>query len=187
MGKKEILMESAKELFMKKGIENTSVREITTKANVAKGTFYLYFKDKNDLIWQLLNEILNCFKCDAIAYADLQRDEKSWIYHFFYAITDLCITQAEWLYAIEKNIKAMDVHRFLVSQETENQVMTRLIETGYEKKDAMIRTVLAIRFIINTCYEAKLYGLPAQTEELRPYILQVVENLFNGGKINGNV
>lgn len=188
MEKKEILLQSAKELFLEKGIENSSVREITTKANVAKGTFYLYFKDKNDLIWQLLDEVLADLKCDAIAYANLQMDEKRWVYHFFYAITNLCITQADRLFLIEKNLKAMDVHRFLISRKKEDSlVLVHLLENGYEKKDAIIRTVLAVRFIINTCYEAKLYGLPAQIEELRPYILQVVENLFNGGKIDGNI
>lgn len=37
-------------LFMEKGIANTTVDEIAKSADVAKGTFYLYFKDKNDLL-----------------------------------------------------------------------------------------------------------------------------------------
>lgn len=44
--KLEKLLVSAQDLFMSKGIVDTSISDITTHAGVAKGTFYLYFKDK---------------------------------------------------------------------------------------------------------------------------------------------
>ena len=47
--KKQNLMASAYDLFMEKGFVKTTVDEIVRRANVAKGTFYLYFKDKYDL------------------------------------------------------------------------------------------------------------------------------------------
>ena len=40
------LLTTAFGLFTEKGIKDTSIQEIVDKANVAKGTFYLYFKDK---------------------------------------------------------------------------------------------------------------------------------------------
>ena len=40
------LLTTAFELFTEKGIKDTSIQEIVDRANVAKGTFYLYFKDK---------------------------------------------------------------------------------------------------------------------------------------------
>ena len=36
-------------LFTQKGINDTSISDIAKKANMAKGTFYLYFKDKYDI------------------------------------------------------------------------------------------------------------------------------------------
>lgn len=47
--KLEKLLNSAYELFITKGIQDTSIHEITSSAGVAKGTFYLYFKDKYSL------------------------------------------------------------------------------------------------------------------------------------------
>ena len=47
--KKQRLLDTAFSLFSDKGIKNTSIQEIVDKANVAKGTFYLYFKDKYEL------------------------------------------------------------------------------------------------------------------------------------------
>ena len=47
--KKQRLLDTAFSLFSDKGIKNTSIQEIVDSANVAKGTFYLYFKDKYEL------------------------------------------------------------------------------------------------------------------------------------------
>ena len=48
--KKAALMQAAYELFLKKGVPLTSVGDITARAAVAKGTFYLYFRDKEDIL-----------------------------------------------------------------------------------------------------------------------------------------
>ena len=46
-------------LFCKKGIQQTSIEEIAKNANVAKGTIYLYFKNKDEIIftiWDILTK-----------------------------------------------------------------------------------------------------------------------------------
>lgn len=48
--KKAALMQAAYTLFLKQGMETTSVGDITEAAGVAKGTFYLYFRDKQDIV-----------------------------------------------------------------------------------------------------------------------------------------
>ena len=40
------LLDTAFQLFTDKGIHHTSIQDIVNHAGVAKGTFYLYFKDK---------------------------------------------------------------------------------------------------------------------------------------------
>lgn len=47
--KLEALFKSAYELFLSQGIAKTSIHDIVQKAGVAKGTFYLYFKDKYEI------------------------------------------------------------------------------------------------------------------------------------------
>ena len=47
--KLEALLNTGFELFQSQGINKTSIADIAEKAGVAKGTFYLYFKDKYDL------------------------------------------------------------------------------------------------------------------------------------------
>lgn len=43
------LLNTAFKLFTEKGVKSTSIQEIVDSANVAKGTFYLYFKDKYEI------------------------------------------------------------------------------------------------------------------------------------------
>lgn len=53
--KAKILL-AAKELFLKKGFEKTSIRNIADRIEYSAGTIYLYFKDKNDLLFNLHQE-----------------------------------------------------------------------------------------------------------------------------------
>lgn len=47
--KKDALFNTAFELFTTKGLTKTTISDIVDQAGVAKGTFYLYFKDKYDI------------------------------------------------------------------------------------------------------------------------------------------
>jgi len=55
---REKIVSAAMELFAKKGFDKSTVDEIVAKAGVAKGTFYLYFKSKDDLIKELAFETM---------------------------------------------------------------------------------------------------------------------------------
>ena len=54
--KQEALLSSAFKLFTEKGINNTSIADIASSAKLAKGTFYLYFKDKYDIRDRLITK-----------------------------------------------------------------------------------------------------------------------------------
>ena len=47
------LLKAGKEIICRKGLTNTSVEEITEAAGVSKGTFYTYFKRKEDIVHEL--------------------------------------------------------------------------------------------------------------------------------------
>lgn len=48
--RKNEIMNISSDLFYEKGIANTTISEITYTANIGKGTFYEYFKNKEDVI-----------------------------------------------------------------------------------------------------------------------------------------
>ena len=52
--KRTSLLQAAFDLFVDKGFHQTTISEISKKSGLAKGTFYLYFRDKYDLRDQLV-------------------------------------------------------------------------------------------------------------------------------------
>lgn len=49
--KRQAIIEAAKELFTNEGYETTTIAQVARKAGVAVGTVYLYFKNKNELLY----------------------------------------------------------------------------------------------------------------------------------------
>ncbi len=56
---KKKIEQAAFQLFSKKGIHGTNTKEITEKAGVATGSFYAYFKNKKQLLLEILEDFLN--------------------------------------------------------------------------------------------------------------------------------
>ncbi|HEY4739670.1 MAG TPA: TetR/AcrR family transcriptional regulator [Candidatus Acidoferrales bacterium] len=48
--RRDEIMNAARRLFLKQGAGPTTIEQITSGANVAKGTFYLYFSSKEDVL-----------------------------------------------------------------------------------------------------------------------------------------
>jgi len=57
VNKKEQLLTSARKVMFKKGYTATRVSDIVSDANVAQGTFYIYFKSKEDVLEEMLHVI----------------------------------------------------------------------------------------------------------------------------------
>jgi len=50
------ILQAARDLFMEKGFEETSIRNIAEKIEYSPTTIYLYFKDKDDIFYALHRE-----------------------------------------------------------------------------------------------------------------------------------
>jgi len=59
---KKRLINSALNLFSKNGYFNTKVSDIVKDAGVAQGTFYLYFKSKEEIFLYIVEEIIEKIK-----------------------------------------------------------------------------------------------------------------------------
>ncbi|MEK4425488.1 TetR/AcrR family transcriptional regulator [Solibacillus sp. FSL K6-1523] len=59
MTKKQIIIDAALELFAAKGIEATSVQQITEHCGISKGAFYLSFKSKEELIIAIIEHFMS--------------------------------------------------------------------------------------------------------------------------------
>ena len=86
MGKKQLIMEKALELFAEQGFEATSVQQITEHCGISKGAFYLSFKSKDELIVALIDQFMSQMISD-IDYqvTNMQNNELS-LYNFYFTM-----------------------------------------------------------------------------------------------------
>lgn len=81
--KRTSLLDTAFKLFTTQGVSKTSIAEISQKAGIAKGTFYLYFKDKYDIRNKLVShEASKLFK-NAVSALELHIKEQQINNHSF--------------------------------------------------------------------------------------------------------
>jgi AcrR family transcriptional regulator len=89
-------LDTARQLFFEKGYEKTSVNDIIEKIGVAKGTFYHYFKSKEDLLDQLVNHFIEKSVStvgEMMEKTDMNAVEK--MNHFFISIRNLKVENKE--------------------------------------------------------------------------------------------
>ncbi len=60
--RRQSLLDAARVLFAEKGYHDTTVDDITRTANVAKGTFYLYFSEKREIYYEVIRVFLELVK-----------------------------------------------------------------------------------------------------------------------------
>ena len=66
---KDAIYRAAISLFKSKGFENVLIEDITKEANTAKGTFYIHFKSKKDLLFHTFNKFDDIY---AVAYGKVK-------------------------------------------------------------------------------------------------------------------
>ncbi|MDR1832452.1 MAG: TetR/AcrR family transcriptional regulator [Fusobacteriaceae bacterium] len=57
--KRDLLVEALKNLIPQKGYMNTTIDDITKTANIAKGSFYTYFRNKDEVLDEIIAEKLD--------------------------------------------------------------------------------------------------------------------------------
>jgi AcrR family transcriptional regulator len=72
---KDRIFRAAIELFKEQGYENTSIEQITKKANVSKGTFFTHFPSKNSIFSAVGKILLNYMEEDSTDHGHL-------LYHY---------------------------------------------------------------------------------------------------------
>lgn len=73
--RRDDLMNAAQRLFLEQGLEPTTIDQITSSADVAKGTFYLYFASKEDVLLALRKRFERNFLHEVDAAVQRQRHD----------------------------------------------------------------------------------------------------------------
>lgn len=188
--KKESLLESAFTLFTTKGIQKTSISDIAEKSGVAKGTFYLYFRDKYDL----RNMLISHKASQLFHNADqaLMKENITDITERIIFIANHIINQLNenkmLLGFISKNLSWGIFKSALISPGDDSDInfydiYKKLIyNTDCQFKDPEIMVFMLIELISSTCYSSILYNEPVDIEKLKPYLFDSIRDIINRHK-----
>ncbi len=83
---------ACKEMFFLHGIKDLTISQIAKTAGVGKGTLYDYFKNKEDIVFEIVNILIqerNIIKEKKISNILLTKDKIKLFYSFFYSDEDL--------------------------------------------------------------------------------------------------
>ena len=177
--KENSLLKTAFEFFTTKGFSKTSITDIVDKAGVAKGTFYLYFKDKYDIRNKLISHKSSQLFKNAMADLGPELDklpfEEKIIRVIDNIINQLNANQS-LLTFISKNLSWGVFKTAITTPVSDDDVDFSSI---YEKliseapkaiKDPEIMLFMIIELVSSTCYSAILYKEPCSLEKLKPYL-----------------
>lgn len=185
--KRKDLLNAAFELFTTKGFHNTSIADIVGRAGIAKGTFYLYFKDKTDIRNRLISSKATQLFRDACE--KLERTKITDLREQFIFLTDEILSALEkdhsLLFFLSKHL-SWGIFRNSMSDEkaTEGVTARELCEqlitrSGYQFENPEIIIYLITELVAGVSYNAILYEDPATIDELKPYIHTMIGRILS--------
>lgn len=189
--KENSLLKTAFEFFTTKGFSKTSISDIANKAGVAKGTFYLYFKDKYDIRNRLVSHKSSQLFRNAVSA--LSPDSENICFEDkIIEIVDNIINQLSnnhsLLTFISKNLSWGVFKSALTSPPSENDInfadiyYKMLEDAPCEFKGPEIMLFMIIELVSSTCYSAILYSEPCSLDELKPHLYDTIRLIIENHK-----
>lgn len=188
--KENRLLEEAFKLFMSKGIRDTSIQDIVDNANVAKGTFYLYFSDKYEL-----RDVLIIKHSQKLFNSALRKLEKSNIQDFaeqIVFIIDYVIDELTkkplLLQFISKNLGLGIYNKFISTLHSNindeksgvyDLFLKGVSENNIKLENPTVTLFMIIELVSSTCFTCILYKDPLPIEEYKPILYNEIRKMLN--------
>ncbi|MDE6232771.1 MAG: TetR/AcrR family transcriptional regulator [Lachnospiraceae bacterium] len=193
--KKDALLESAFSLFTSKGIQKTSISDIVEKSGVAKGTFYLYFKDKYDIRNMLISHKASRLfhnADQALMDENIDNITERIIFLADHIINQLCENKV-LLSFISKNLSWGIFKSALITPGDDSDInfyniyQKLIYNAECQFKDPEIMVFMLIELISSTCYSSILYDEPVPIDKLKPYLFDSIRDIINRHKTEDNI
>ena len=182
--KRRALLDAAYELFLERGTAKTSVEDITSRAKVAKGTFYLYFQDKGAVMQALLGRVSYQLLSDACEAVEKQTELENFpdkmvavIDHIIEALRKDTLV----LKFLEHNFIWPGLDQIEASRDAE-PLMRKLLTVVMSSPEMVGRTEREIyqritalgSMCMSVCYSSILEGKPDDIEAMKPVLYDII-------------
>ncbi len=187
--KKTRLLETAFQLFTTKGTSQTSISDIASAAGVGKGTFYLYFKDKNDIEARLIARRADQIFSHALDTLEHHEGQLLTFCDKIIVIVDDVLTQLQnnhlILRFINKNLSWGVFRNAIMDLSTDEEftcytALRQLLLQGQEEWDEPDLLLYSIiELTSSTCYSIILREDPVPMDTYRRYLNQYIRNIIS--------
>ncbi|WP_252231591.1 TetR/AcrR family transcriptional regulator [Clostridium sp. ZBS15] len=181
--KEKQLFDSAYELFLTQGIEKTSISDIVNKAGIAKGTFYLYFNDKHDLLNKLILKKSNKLLKEAMNETTNEKIEdfsERVLFFIDYIIENLKHNKL-LLKIINKNISWGLYRKNILKPEEYYNVnkvvdsfIKNLVNSGMSKEEAEMTLFMIIELVGSVCFTTIIFKEPTDIDTIKPILFKKI-------------
>lgn len=186
--KKKNLLDAAHILFLQKGFSKTSISEIAKQAKVAKGTFYLYFKDKDELLEHLILQIGRHILTLAYEHTEQHRTEdftENVILFVDYIITYFS-AHKDSLRLIQRNFSWSMVQHSLEQEESDDlrQQLLERLQASPASQNRTQQELFNLVYIIvelcgSVCYSSIIEQIPDTIDHMNPLLYTMIRRILN--------
>lgn len=110
--KRKKILDKAWELFRKNGYEETKVEDITRELGVSKGSFYTYFKTKDEVLYEILERIKKENE-ERISKINVNQEPSK-------ILEDYVISKMNYIVKLLNNMKISSINRNLSNSKLKN-------------------------------------------------------------------
>ena len=182
--KRRALLDAAYELFLERGTAKTSVEDITSRAKVAKGTFYLYFRDKGSVTQALLGRVSYQLLNDACIAVEQQTQLESFPDKMVFVIDHIIEALRQdtlVLKFLERNFVWPGMDQIEASKDAE-PLMRKLLAVvltspemaGRTEREIYQRITALGSMCISVCYSSILEGKPDSIDNMKPVLYDII-------------
>lgn len=184
---KSQIIQSAIKMFEKKGVEKTTIRDIMNNTDLGLGTFYSYFKDKEDLKEQIvLSKVVDLVleaekKCTQEDHVERFISFTDFIIDYYIAHPfefELVASNLNWaLYA-----KVENEERFAEADTTLKYILNKysqLFSKEYSDSQKLYILSLTIETVISTCKLAIRKDSILSIDEMKSVLVEVIKQILN--------
>ena len=190
--KKDAITDSAFSLFIKKGINATSIADIMQKAQLAKGTFYLYFKDKYEvrdyLVRKKAAQVFDKAKI-ALEQSNVKEFEEKILFLVDHILNQLNDNKL-LLRFISKNLSwgifrnaIMNMQMDENSPNAEEFIESLFEESGKQYRDSEMLIFMIIELVNSTAHSVILYKQPVELDELKESLYPIIRQMIRSFEI----
>ncbi len=175
---RDMIKAFAAALFETKGVEGTSVNDIVKQAGIAKGTFYLYFKNKDDLINEVFEKYGEAFFQNVI----LRNKDLPKIIFFAESIIDFFSANKMFLIELRKNMgNHKDYPYYKKTMTAFSGVILNFLNLNenYPITQLDAYSEIIISTILEICYRLIIDGTIKDSDEARIMLEDFLKRFFD--------